>query len=83
MSSTFRSGKYGVEGINLAVEKEHVLGTRDEWYVGKPIMVTANDHALKLYSGDIGICLDKEGKTVCFSGAEADENGVRNYRFIM
>jgi exodeoxyribonuclease V alpha subunit len=45
-------------------------------------MVTANDHALKLYNGDIGICLDKEGKTVCFPETEADENGVLNYRFI-
>jgi exodeoxyribonuclease V alpha subunit len=80
--SPFRSGKYGVEGINLAVEEALALGTEDEWYVGKPIVVTANDHALKLYNGDIGICLDKEGKTVCFPGTEADENGVLNYRFI-
>ncbi|MFT6903633.1 MAG: exodeoxyribonuclease V alpha subunit [Oleiphilaceae bacterium] len=80
--SPFSSGKYGVEGINLAVEEALALGTADEWYVGKPIMVTANDHALKLYNGDIGICLDKEGKTVCFPGTEADENGVLNYRFI-
>jgi exodeoxyribonuclease V alpha subunit len=80
--SPFRSGKYGVEGINLAVEEALAMGTADEWYVGKPIMVTANDHALKLYNGDIGICLDKEGKTVCFPGTEADENGVLNYRFI-
>jgi exodeoxyribonuclease V alpha subunit len=80
--SPFRSGKYGVEGINLAVEEALALGTEGEWYVGKPIIVSANDHALKLYNGDIGICLDKDGKTVCFPGAEADENGELNYRFI-
>ncbi len=80
--SPFRSGKYGVEGINLAVEEALALGTADEWYLGKPIIVTANDHALKLYNGDIGICLDKDGKTVCFPGTEADENGLLSYRFI-
>ena len=32
----------------------------------KPIIVTENDHALKLYNGDIGICLDPEGKSICF-----------------
>lgn len=80
--SPFRQGKYGVEGINLAIEEALALGSEGEWYLGKPIIVTANDHALKLYNGDIGICLDKEGKTVCFPGTDADENGLLSYRFI-
>ncbi len=80
--SPFRRGKYGVEGINLATEEALALGSSDEWYVGKPVIITANDHALKLYNGDIGICLDKEGKTVCFPATEPDENGLLSYRFI-
>jgi exodeoxyribonuclease V alpha subunit len=80
--SPFRQGKYGVEGINLAIEEALALGAEGEWYLGKPIIVTANDHALKLYNGDIGICLDKEGKTVCFPGTDTDENGLLSYRFI-
>lgn len=80
--SPFRKGKLGVEGINLAIEEVLSLGPTDTWYVGKPVIITANDHALKLYNGDIGICLDKEGKTVCFPATEPDENGFLNYRFI-
>lgn len=80
--SPFRQGKYGVEGINLAIEEALALGAEGEWYLGKPIIVTANDHALKLYNGDIGICLDAEGKTVCFPGTDTDENGLLSYRFI-
>ncbi|MDP5134166.1 MAG: exodeoxyribonuclease V subunit alpha [Paraglaciecola sp.] len=80
--SPFRKGKLGVEGINLTIESALSLGAADTWYVGKPIIITANDHALKLYNGDIGICLDKEGKTVCFPATEPDENGSLNYRFI-
>lgn len=80
--SPFRQGKYGVEGMNLAIEEALALGTEGEWYLGKPIIVTANDHALKLYNGDIGICLDEEGKTVCFPGTDTDENGLLSYRFI-
>jgi exodeoxyribonuclease V alpha subunit len=80
--SPFRKGKLGVEGINLAIEEALSLGPADTWYVGKPVIITANDHALKLFNGDIGICLDKEGKTVCFPATEPDKNGFLNYRFI-
>lgn len=80
--SPFRSGKYGVEGINQEVEETLDLGNEGDWYLGKPIIITTNDHALKLYNGDIGICLDKTGKTVCFPGTETDEAGCMNYRFI-
>ncbi|MCF4010658.1 exodeoxyribonuclease V subunit alpha [Rheinheimera sp. UJ63] len=80
--SPFRKGKLGVEGINLAIEEALSLGPVDTWYVGKPIIITANDHALKLYNGDIGICLDKEGKKVCFPATEPEKSGSQNYRFI-
>ncbi|HLR31403.1 MAG TPA: ATP-binding domain-containing protein, partial [Fodinibius sp.] len=34
-----------------------------QWYPGKPVMVTVNDYSLGLYNGDTGICLpDQEGK---------------------
>lgn len=62
-----REGDFGVEGINRRIEralsqrnlipKEH-----ESWYVGKPIMITRNDHALGIYNGDIGLCLLDEGK---------------------
>jgi exodeoxyribonuclease V alpha subunit len=84
--SPFRSGKYGVDGLNFKIEESLGLGKEGDWYFGKPVMVTANDHSLKLYNGDIGLCLDNEGKTVCFppTGDEAvgDDGAKSNYRFI-
>lgn len=80
--SPFRMGKYGVEGINTTIEEALALGEAESWYIGKPIMITSNDHALKLYNGDIGICLDAEGKTVCFPAVEPDEDGTLGFRFI-
>lgn len=37
------------------------------WYSGRPIMITRNDYGLKLFNGDIGICLRQGGELrVCF-----------------
>ena len=81
--SPFRTGKYGVDGLNTKIEASLGLANDDEWYFGKPVIVTANDHSLKLYNGDIGICLDTEGKTVCFPDADISENeDSLGYRFI-
>lgn len=81
--SPFRSGQFGVEGLNLKVEESLSLGKPGQWYFGKPIMVSSNDHSLKLYNGDIGICLDPEGKTVCFPDADMDQsNHSLGFRFI-
>ena len=51
-----REGPQGVAGINSIIEK--ALGKKtDSWYVGKPVMITRNDHSRKLYNGDVGIVL--------------------------
>lgn len=57
-----REGDFGVTGLNQRIEsrlKQRSLIPRGEelWYVGRPLMVTKNDHGLGLYNGDIGICL--------------------------
>jgi exodeoxyribonuclease V alpha subunit len=57
-----REGDFGVTGLNQRIEsrlKQRGLISRGEelWYVGRPLMVTKNDHGLGLYNGDIGICL--------------------------
>lgn len=54
-----RQGPFGVESVNLAIEKElerHGLVVR--WSPGhgnRPIMITANDYRLGLFNGDIGV----------------------------
>lgn len=61
--TALRSSPFGVENLNrkiaLALRREQLLHFRNEqdWYIGKPIMITENDHNVRLNNGDIGICL--------------------------
>ena len=57
-----REGDFGVVGLNQRIEKELThrgrISPNDEtWYVGRPIMITRNDHALGLFNGDIGMTM--------------------------
>lgn len=61
--TALRASSLGVENLNkeiaLALRRENLIWFRNEqdWYVGKPIMITENDHNVRLYNGDIGLCL--------------------------
>jgi exodeoxyribonuclease V alpha subunit len=58
--AALRRGPYGVEGLNGMVERifeAKGVVRRGESYAGRPIMITANDYNLRLYNGDMGICL--------------------------
>jgi exodeoxyribonuclease V alpha subunit len=66
-----REGPQGVSGINAMIEKslQHHRPQHhtDSWYVGKPLMITANDHEHKLYNGDVGLVLAVDGQLkACF-----------------
>ncbi len=54
-----REGNYGVRQINrLAAEilgEEGGADTREEWYPGRPVMITRNDYTLRLFNGDVGV----------------------------
>lgn len=53
-----REGPWGVTQFNRYIEKALQLNPYEqEWYVGRPVMVTRNDYALDLMNGDIGVCL--------------------------
>lgn len=56
-----REGEWGVMGINRAIESafnaEGLISKNGEWYRGRPVMVTRNDPAAKVFNGDIGIAL--------------------------
>lgn len=72
-----RQGEFGVNELNLRVARQlHSLGIIDnqqEWYHGRPIMVSANDYNLGLMNGDIGICLHIEGRPlIAFMPDDAD-----------
>lgn len=55
-----REGPQGVSGINDLVETA-LKHNPDSWYVGKPIIITVNDHERKLYNGDVGLVLSING----------------------
>jgi exodeoxyribonuclease V alpha subunit len=60
-----RIGNWGVEKINQLIEHHFELSQLKEvdnrWYAGRPIMITRNDNAMRLYNGDIGVtCLDTQ-----------------------
>ncbi len=55
-----RRGPAGVSTWNARVERwlaEEVAGfdAGGEWYVGRPVIVTANDYRLRLFNGDAGV----------------------------
>ena len=55
-----RRGPYGVLRWGLEVERwlaEAVPGYGEdgEWYVGRPLLITANDYEMSLYNGDTGV----------------------------
>lgn len=60
-----RRGSYGVQHWNRQVERWITEATGEPiwsaWYVGRPILVTANDYGLGLYNGDTGVTVQEEG----------------------
>ncbi len=72
-----RRGPYGVARWSL--EAEHWLveavpgyGEDGEWYLGRPLLVTANDYEMSLYNGDTGVVVaTPQGPRAAFArGAE-------------
>jgi exodeoxyribonuclease V alpha subunit len=58
-----RRGPYGVLRWGLEVERWLVeaipgYGEDGEWYVGRPLLVTANDYEMSLYNGDTGVIVE-------------------------
>ncbi|MEV8376032.1 exodeoxyribonuclease V subunit alpha [Kribbella sp. NPDC056861] len=56
-----REGPWGVSHWNRTVERWITEATDDPlwdtWYVGRPVLVTANDYALGIYNGDVGVTI--------------------------
>jgi exodeoxyribonuclease V alpha subunit len=56
-----RQGEWGVEGVNQAIEQrliqEKLIVRSGEWYVGRAVMVTQNDHSMGVFNGDVGVTL--------------------------
>ena len=87
-----RQGPFGVEQVNLAVEKmllqagliKHSTQHSSQWYAGRPVMVTQNDYALGLMNGDVGLCLSRpyQGKWI-LAVAFASEDSSKAVRWVL
>ena len=59
--SAHRTGPYGVDALNehiaACLASRGAVHPRTPWYHGRPVLVTANDHNLRLFNGDLGIAL--------------------------
>ncbi|WP_396924857.1 exodeoxyribonuclease V subunit alpha [Mycolicibacterium sp.] len=60
-----RRGPHGVAYWNRQVERwlaeETDAPLWASWYAGRPVLVTANDYGLRLYNGDIGVTVLRDG----------------------
>jgi exodeoxyribonuclease V alpha subunit len=68
-----RRGPYGVARWSREIERWLADAlpdpVHDEWYPGRPVLVTANDYDIGLYNGDTGVVVDTPGgPRVAFPG---------------
>lgn len=67
--SPVRRGPRGTETLNALIRD--ILGTREDWYAGRPVMVLENDYNAELFNGDTGLTLPTpDGLRVFFPGSD-------------
>lgn len=63
-----RTGPYGQRRWGDLVERQlrdaRVIDPRDAWYVGRPVLVTANNRTVGISNGDTGVTVDDGGSRV-------------------
>jgi len=63
-----RNRKMGVAGWNRVIEERLGLAASNQWYVGRPIIVTENDRTSGLFNGDVAVVgADGSRRVACFS----------------
>jgi len=78
-----RSGSFGVEEMNIQVEKylieKKIIKRKDgEFYENRPILITKNDYSLGLFNGDVGICrTNQNGDMKVYFDDSASETGLK------
>lgn len=70
-----REGPHGIRHWNRQVHRWLAEDTGqpvwNEWYAGRPLLVTANDYGLRVYNGDTGVVVARrEGLRAVISGAD-------------
>jgi exodeoxyribonuclease V alpha subunit len=62
----------GVAGWNRIIEQRLGPGTSNQWYLGRPIIVSENDKATGLFNGDVAVIgQDNSGRVAYFNSDSA------------
>ena len=85
-----RRGLKSTEIINRLIDskiahksKQTQTNYPDEWYPGRPIIITRNDYELDLYNGDIGITVKNPGSSEALQvGFPSRGESEKTYRYI-
>ena len=85
-----RKGPWGVEGLNqrisAALLKARLIDSDQQWYEGRPVLMTRNDYGLGLMNGDIGIALklpERDGGPQVLRVAFPRNDGQGGVRFVL
>lgn len=70
-----REGRYGVTGWGTRVfawlaEQIPDYGRGGEFYLGRPLLITANDYDVGLFNGDMGVVVVRDDRMVAAFGAD-------------
>ncbi len=56
-----KEGPFGVFAVNRMIEEilteNKLIRSENIWYEGRPVMIVENDYNLRLFNGDVGICM--------------------------
>lgn len=64
-----RRGPFGVsEWARRAAEWAGAPAHAEDWYAGQPLLVTSNDHEARVYNGDTGVVVARDGGLVAAFG---------------
>lgn len=80
-----REGSHGATHANATIERllrlQWQRPSQGAWYPGRAVMVTRNEYGLKLFNGDVGVCLaDAAGDMRVWFEAAAGADGERRAR---
>ncbi len=87
-----RKGPWGVEGLNERITRalfaRKLIDGDQQWYEGRPVLMTRNDYGLGLMNGDIGIALmlpegEGQARRHVLRVAFARNDGQGGIRFVL
>ncbi|MES9946446.1 MAG: exodeoxyribonuclease V subunit alpha [Candidatus Thiodiazotropha sp.] len=79
-----REGPFGVNALNSAITRELIrsghIEDHNDWYPGRPVMLSRNDYQLNLYNGETGIVLPHPEQmhelAVAFQGSDGQTRWI-------